>query len=344
LVLAMRRAHRVTTAPEPIVSGAAKPAAKGWRLPRWVDRALLASGLALLAYVVSRFPMADILAAARRMWPGVMLTPLIALTWFTCSTTAMYLLLDRRVGWLRMLWIRLVGDSYNALLPLAGFGGEPFKLRQLSLVVEPATVTTALIRDRLLDSAMGFLFGASELVLGLTIYAVHPTIYAALTIYILATSLVGVCGLLLVLTRLPGRLGAGIAKLLADVAPEQIRPLPLSRVLQVLCCNFTARTLGLLEKVVLLWVLGIKPTLASAAFVDSFLSAAGYVSFMIPQGLGVFEGATVYILGVIGAPGPSAIAFAFARRGRMLVVGLFGIALHVAVVLRSWMTRARSQG
>jgi hypothetical protein len=311
-----------------------KPKSPGFRLPRWIDSALLIVGLALLVYVVSRFPFADIVAAVRRMWPGVMLTPLIALTWFTSSTTAMYLLIDRRVPWARILWIRLVGDSYNALLPLAGFGGEPFKMRQLSFFVEPAGVMTTLIRDRLVDNAIGFLFGATELVLGLMVYTVHPSIKIALVGYILFCAVIGATGITLVLTRVPGKLGGWIARLLADVSQDQIAPLPVARLLQVVACCISARMLGLLEKVVLLWVLGQRHDVVTAAFVDSFLSAAGYVGFMIPQGLGVFEGATVYILGVVGAPGPAAVAFAFGRRGRMLVVGLFGISLHLAVLAR----------
>jgi hypothetical protein len=308
---------------------------RGWRLPRWIDKALLAVGLALLVYVVSRFPFADILAAVERMWPGVLLTPLIALSWFSTSTTAMYLLLEGRVPWLRILWIRLVGDSYNALLPLAGFGGEPFKIRQLSYTVEPATVMTTLIRDRIVDNAIGFLYGATELTLGLMMYTVPASLKVGLVGYILFCAFIGTTGMALMLTHLPGRLGGWIAKLLADVSTDQIRPLPVGRLLKITACYIGSRTLGLLEKVVLLWVLGLRHDLVTAAFVDSFLSAAGYVGFMIPQGLGVFEGATVYIVGVIGGPGPAAVAFAFGRRGRMLVVGLFGVSLHLAALAKN---------
>src|SRR5207237_326948 len=141
-----------------------------------VDKLLLAIGLGLVAWVVSRYPLDETVATVASMWPRVLLAPLIALSWFGTSATAMWLLLDRRVRWLRILWIRLVGDSYNALLPLAGFGGEPFKIRQLSQDVETSFVMATLIRDRVIDNAIGFLFGASELVVGLTAYAVDDKI------------------------------------------------------------------------------------------------------------------------------------------------------------------------
>jgi hypothetical protein len=329
-------------APSVTAEPAAKPRSGGLRIPRGTDKALLVAGLVLFAYVVSRYPLGQIESVITGMWPGVALTPLIALSWFSCSTSALYLLLDRRIPWLRLLWIRLVGDSYNSLLPLAGFGGEPFKIRQLTYSVDSATVMATLIRDRIVDNSMGFLFGATELTVGLTGYAVDTGLHAALLGYIVICGLLGVAGIALVRTRLPGRLGGWLARLLGDAALDQITPLPLARLAQVLGCCVTARALGVLEKVTLLWVLGLPHDLVTAAFVDGMLNAVGYVSFFVPQGLGVFEGTSVGVLGIIGAPGPLAIAFALAGRGRMLVVGLFGVSLHLAAIVRNAIVRARS--
>jgi hypothetical protein len=319
----------------------AKPASGGLRVPRWLDKALLAVGLALFGYVVSRFPFDEIASKVTGMWPGVALTPLIALSWFSCSTSALYLLLDRRVPWLRLLWIRLVGDSYNTLLPLAGFGGEPFKIRQLSRTVESAAVMATLIRDRIVDNAMGFVFGATELVVGLTGYRVDPRLHAALLVYIAICGLIGVAGIALVRTRLPGRVGGWLARLLGDAAPDQITPLPIGRLVQILGCCVTARMLGVLEKITLLWVLGLPHDVVTAAFVDGVLNAVGYISFFIPQGLGVYESTSVGVLGLIGASGEAAIAFSLAGRGRMLVVGLFGVSLHLAAIVRDAIVGAR---
>lgn len=319
------------------------PSSGGLRIPRWVDKALLIAGLALFGYVVSRYPLGNIEDAVAGMWPGVALTPLIALSWFAAGSSALYLLLDRRVRWLRVLWIRLVGDSYNSLLPFAGFGGEPFKVRQLSRSLESANVMATLIRDRVVDNAMGFLFGAAELAVGLTGYAVDARLHIALIGYIVVCAMLGGAGLALVRTRLPGKLGGWLAKLLGDTAPDQIMPLPLARLVQAVACCFAARMLGVLEKLTLLWVLGLPHDLVTAAFVDGMLNAVGYVSFMVPQGLGVFEGTSVFVLGIVGASGPAAVAFALAGRGRMLVVGLFGVSLHLAAIARDAVVRWRQR-
>jgi len=322
----------------------AKPAGDGLRIPHWVDKALLVAGLVLFGYVISRYPLGQIESAVASMWPGVALTPLIALSWFAFGSSSLYLLLDRKVRWLRVLWIRLVGDSYNSLLPFAGFGGEPFKVRQLGRSLAPADVMATLIRDRIVDNAMGFAFGATELAIGLTGYAVDARLRVALIGYIAVCGVLGVLGIALVRTRLPGKLGGWLASLLGGTAPDQIMPLPVARLVQAIACCLVARTLGVLEKLTLLWVLGERHDLVTAAFVDGMLNAVGYVSFMVPQGLGVFEGTSVFVLGIVGAPGPLAIAFALAGRGRMLVVGLFGVSLHLAAIARDAITdRARAR-
>jgi len=304
------------------------------KIPRWLDKILLAAGLALLAYVISQFSLTDIANSVRAMWPAVLLTPLIALCWFCTGTTALYLLLERGIGWWRLLWIRLVGDNYNALLPLAGLGGEPFKLRQLAATLPLPFVMSTFVRDRILDNVVGFTWSACGCIIGLASFDLDERVSVALTGYSAVAICIGVFGTTLVLTRLPGKLGRWLAKLLGDAAPEDIEPMSLARVFVVLFWYACSRALGLLEKVALLWALGAPHDLASAAFVDGFLAASGYISFLIPQGLGVFEGVTVYTLGIIGAPGGAGIAFALARRGRMLVVGLFGIALHLAAIAR----------
>jgi len=309
------------------------------RIPKWIDKVLMVGGLALVAYVVSRYPLANIEATIAGMWPLVALTPLIALAWFCCSTSALYLLLDRRVGWWRILWIRLVGDSYNALLPLAGFGGEPFKIRQLSESVEPATALGALIRDRIIDNAIGFLASGIGCAVGLLYFTLDPAIRVVLLGYVAFCGAAGLLGFALISTRIPGRLGGWMARLLGDVEPDQIQTLPLRRVLAIAGWYTTSRLLGMLEKATLLWILGQPHDPATVVFIDGFLSGAGYIGFFVPAGLGIFEGAAVYVFGVIGASGPIAVAFAVARRGRMLVVGLFGVALHVAAIARDALRR-----
>jgi hypothetical protein len=311
-------------------------------IPRWVDPVMFVVGIGLLVAVIAQYDFAEIVDKVAGMWPLVALTPLIAIAWSFTATTALWLLLDRRVAWPRVWWIRIVGDSYNALLPLAGYGGEPFKIRQLTRDVDGGTVMTTLIRDRLVDNAIGFMYGGTEIALGLAAFVLDPKLEVGLFGYLAACVVLGTFGMVLTITRLPGRLGSWLANIVGGTVPEKIEPLPRARLAQVTLCYLGSRTLGMLEKLVLLWSLGLPHDLVTAFFVDGFCSAAGYVGFMIPQGLGVFEGATAYLIEVIiGGTGAAGVAFALARRGRMLVVGLFGILCHVAAVARNALQRRR---
>jgi hypothetical protein len=296
--------------------------------PRWIDRAFLVIGLGLLVYVVSRVPLADLAKACARLGPAVALTPLIALGWFSLNTTALYLLLDRQVPWWPLLRIRLIGDGYNALLPLGGLGGEPFKLKHLSPYVKSDQLLTALIRDRVLENAIGLLYISWWLALALGSFHFAVSFRVALLAFIPIAALVGVGTALFVVSSLPTRLGGALARWL-KLSEQSATPLPRSHFFWAILCFGAARVVGTLEITVLFWLLGLGFHPITILFCYSLLNAAGYLGFAIPQGLGVFEGTTVFLFGILGLPGAAAVALALARRARMLIVGLIGVALHL---------------
>ncbi|MBI5477319.1 MAG: flippase-like domain-containing protein [Deltaproteobacteria bacterium] len=318
-------------APAAAAAAAAPPAAPARRsLARWRDRVFLLLGLALLGYVLSRYPLGDIGRACLRLGPWVAVTPLIALVWFCCNTTALYLLLDRQVSWWRLLRIRLIGDGYNTLLPLAGLGGEPLKARHLAAFVPVEQAVTALIRDRIVENAVGMLFTSLWLALALGRVVMDARVRAALLVYAGLAAAVGVAIVLVVLTSLPGRVGNRVARWLGASDPRTVRLAP-AQLARVLCCYLAARITGTLEVAALFALLGLPVEPLTVLFCYSLHHAAGTVSFAIPGSLGVLEGTSVYLFSVLGYPGPAAVAFALARRARLLVVGLFGVLLHLVL-------------
>jgi hypothetical protein len=288
----------------------------------------LVGGLGLLGWMLSRQPVSDIWDAAVRMGPIVLVTPLIALAWFPTHTTALWVLLDRRPPWGELLYNRLVGDGYNALLPMAGLGGEPFKARHLSRFVAIDQVVATLVRDRIIDNAIGFVFSSVWLMVTLPRIALPAVLCDALWAYAAIATTLGVLSFWLVISRLPGRLGRLLGRWLTGASDEPPR-LPFGRALHAALWSMMSRILGVCEIAVLLYAIGAPLSFTTAVFVDSALNAAGFLGFAFPQGIGVFEGSSVYLLGCLGVSAPAALAFAFARRGRMLVVSLLGVALHL---------------
>jgi hypothetical protein len=294
----------------------------------YLDRASLAAGLGLLCWVVLRRP-AGIYDAAIHMGPIAFLSPLIALAWFPTHTTALWVLLDRDVPWGGLFFNRLVGEGYNALLPMAGLGGEPFKLRHLTRFITADRAVAGLVRDRVISNGIGFLFSAGWLVATLPALDLPVALRDGLWGYVAAAMAIGGLSLWLVVSRLPGRFGRLLGRLLSGTAKEPPRLAP-RRALQAGLWSMVSRFLGMCEIGLLLSTIGVPFHLTTVAFVDSALNAAGFaLGFAVPQGIGVLEGSSVYVLGCLGVEGPSAVAFALVRRGRILCLSLLGVALHL---------------
>ncbi len=296
---------------------------------RWIDRALLVFGVGLLVFVVSRYSLGDIADACAIVGPAFALTLVVAFGWTLVNTRALQLLLDDAIGFRALVVIRLIGDGYNSLLPAAGVGGEPFKVRQLSASVPVDRAVTALIRDRVIENGVGLVVTAGGLAWGLSRFALPSALRAGLVTYVAIGAAAGLASFVLVLTPLPGKLGRTLGRWLGATGDAELLPLPAGRLAHLLLWYALSRFVGMLEFVALLWGLGLPHDATTVVFCYCFHHAAGFISFAIPAGLGVFEGTTVYLFSVLGFPGPLGLAFAFARRGRMIVYGLLGAALHV---------------
>ena len=295
---------------------------------KYLDAFFLVGGLAILVFMLQRQPLGDISQAALAMGPLAFLTPLIALAWFPTHTMALWVLLDEKVPWVGLLFNRLVGDGYNALLPMAGMGGEPFKLRHLTRFINHETAIVGLVRDRVIDNAVGFAFSALWLFITLGHFALPSALRDGLFGYAIVAAVLSILSMWIVRTRLPGKLGKVLGKWLSGASDEP-PPLSAGLALRAAAWSLVSRFLGMAEIAVMLHAVDLPIDLWHVGFVDSALNAAGFVGFLFPQGIGVFEGSTVYLLGLFGTTPAAALAFALVRRGRMLTVSLIGVAIHL---------------
>ncbi len=306
---------------------------------RWLDRLFLVAGLALMAWVVSRQPLGSLAHACAQLGPGIALTLVIALGWHACSAAAQRLLYEGRIRWRSLLWVRLAAEGYNSFI--VGVGGEPFRVRYLSRFVPPDQVVATLIRDRVLDLSIGYVFSATFLFVGSARYPLPLAVRSSLVLYAALSSTLGLAGILLMVTRLPGRIGGVILRALGRPPTAPPQPLPLRVLLRVVPWYVLAKVLGLVEIAVLLWLLGLDHGAVRVGFVDGTLNAAGTIAFMLPQAMGVFEGTSLYLFELFGFPGSAGVAFGLVRRARMLAISLAGVALHW--LGRDWSAEARPE-
>jgi hypothetical protein len=294
----------------------------------WVRRGFLVIGVGLCAFMVSRFPLSAIGDACLQLGPWVFLTPLIAMGWFAANSTALYNLLEKRVPWLALFWNRLVGEGYNSLIPAAGIGGEPLKLRLLSRYVETHRAVVALINDRLIDNALAFSYSGAMVAFGALTIDMTATVRTSMLGYAAAGIGISAVFVIVMVTSVSSRLGGKIAKLLGaeQLGHERMRP---GVLIAAACWTGLGKLIGLLEIALLFHLLDLSFTIGDVFFTAGALSAAGFIGGMIPQGLGVAEAATVGIFELLHFAGPAAVAFALARRGRTLLVSVLGVTLHL---------------
>ena len=309
------------------------------RIPEWVDSLFAVGGVAMLVYVVSRYPLPAIVAACRRLGPLVSLAFVLPLGWQAIGAVAVWVLLAGRVELKKILWARLAADAYNSLF--FSVGGEPFRVRFLSRFVPADEVVAALLRDRMFDMISGYIVSATFLFVGLRRLAGVPALETALYGYAAVTLALGIAGTLLVTTRLPSRVGALILRAVGGSATAPLTRLPARTLMRVVPLYATARALGVLEKGVLIWLLTGRFDVVLAGLFDGVLNAAGAMSFFVPGALGVFEGTSVYLFTLLGLGGPQGVVFGLVRRARMLLIIVAGVALHW--LGRSAMARAQKE-
>jgi hypothetical protein len=294
----------------------------------WVRRGFLIIGVGLCAYMVSRFPISDIGDACIQLGPWVFLTPVIAMGWFAANTTALFCLLESRVPWPALFWNRLVGEGYNALIPAAGIGGEPLKLRLLSTYVETHRAVVALINDRLIDNGLAFAYSGATVAIGALTIDMHTSVQTSMLVYGAAGIGIAAVFFTVMVTTASSRLGGKIARLLGaeQLGHERMR---VSVLAAAAFWTGMGKLIGLLEIALLFHLLDLDFTVGDVFFTAGALSAAGFIGGAIPQGLGVAEAATVGIFELLHFAGPAAVAFALARRGRTLLVSVVGVTLHL---------------
>ena len=308
----------------------------------WLRRGLVLLGAALLAFLVSRFPLDAIADACMRLGMWVFLTPILCMTWYGASSMALYHLLDGAVPWRALMWNRVVGESYNQLIPAAGVGGEPFKLKLLAEYVDVQRGIVALINDRLLENGIAFAFSATCVGIGAFVYDVPDTARTPMLLYAVGAWIAAIATVVIMVANVTSRVGTKIAKWVGGKDLGEHR-LPLRIVARAFLWTAISRVLSLTEIALLFALLGVDWSVGTVAFTAGALSAAGFIGGVIPAGLGVDESASVGIFELLHFPGPVAIAFALARRGRMLVVSVGGALLHLAFESRRQVVLKRDE-
>jgi putative membrane protein len=310
------------------------------------------AGLALLVALVVWQGWRGVLAVFEHAgWPLLLLIPARIVT-LAMDTWAWRILLEPlleaplktnarpRAGLLFLLWVALVREAVNRLLPAAGIGGEVAGVRLARLrIPDTAGVTASVIVEVLLTIGVLYLFCGLGVVLMARIaggtsqvWAIAASLALSLPLPLLAWWLlrggrafqrlehfaVRVFGEKTLATlSIDGAMqGAALDAAIARLFRQR------ARLLHALVWQLLSYLLGSFETWYALRLLGHPVDAETAVAIEALSQAVRHAGFMVPAGLGVQE-AAVLLFGVLaGVGGEVALSLALVKRMREIVLGI----------------------
>jgi putative membrane protein len=237
-----------------------------------------------------------------------------------------------------LLRLRWIGESVNALLPVAQIGGDFVRARLLAVSgMSGAEATAAMVADVTVSAATQVLFtmlGVAALAVGVPegiptgtragTVVVAAVLTAASAAALLTVARIGVSRIVAALpTRArSGRFGtrltqgaAGVDRALSGVLGRR----------RALLSSALWHVGGWLSQVVETWLimrlLGRPISWVAALAIESLAASARGAAFAVPGGLGVQEAALVVVAAPFGVDRAFALALGIIKRGREVVVG-----------------------
>ena len=286
-------------------------------------------GMGILGFLISKMPLGEVMHALQSVGLNVFWVFAVAPLWIMANTMALSSLTHHRVGFFNLLYNQLVGEAMNTVVPLAGIGGEPFKIKHLSRWLPLGDASQAIIMDRLIHAVSGLFY--SSALLFLTVYLVPFSANLRLPM-IIAGGLFAVLGFVLMgfsLSKIPSKLTQFILKRFSFFEVLREQKLPKSTFAACLGYKLLGRVINLTEIYLILRFLDIAVTPGRMAIIAAFIAASSLLINVIPQGLGVAEAGVTGAFSLIGLAPHLGLTFGLIRRGRIIFWALVGIALFL---------------
>jgi len=313
---------------------------------------LLVGGLVVLAFLVARVGIESVVSVLNRLtwWQLVLICLPYGLIMAVDTLGWRYAFISNPPPYLRMLAARTAGEAVNIVTALGSVGGEAVKVWLLRPAVPYDESVPSVVIAKTTSTLAQTLLLVVGLVLAVTTLAVDGDVIWAM-LGLLGVELLLVGGFVVTqvagLVRRAGRLLAW-SGLIENASAAEDLDARLRRyyreswprfVLSV-AFHFGGWLLGALEVLVMLHVLDIPVSIATAAVIEAVGSGVRFASFLVPGSLGVLEGANTGVFAALGLGASAGLAFSLVRRARQGV--WIGIGLIVLVSARLLATSAAS--
>ena len=305
---------------------------------RFVKPLLFVAGAVLLAVLIHRVGAEPILATLRALawWQFVLVCLPHGVILAVDTLGWRFAFAQDRAPFWRLYGARLAGEALNVVTAVGSVGGEAVKAWLVRRDVSYAESVPSLVIAKTTIVIAQAIFLIVGIVLAWTALDVSgPVLRAMLWLLMIEVLAVGgffgaqVAGLV----RRAGRLlvWTGVT---ADAAAAESLDASLRHYYRHEWRRFAASTGfhtlgwligGALEATLMLWLLGVTSSVVTAMVIEALGSGVRFASFMVPAGLGAFEGANAAAFGALGFGAAAGLAFSVVRRARQvawIVVGL----------------------
>jgi len=200
-----------------------------------------------------------------------------------------------------------------------------------SVIIAKTTITMAQGIFLLLGVALAVVtLAGSRLLLAMEWLVALEVLALALFILMQTRGLVGWGARVLDRLGIRRMSGSGTAARVDAALADFYRRKPRRLALSILF-HLAAWLLGIAETWLILWLLGIPVSLATATVIEAFGTGVRFATFLIPGSLGAQEGGYVVTFIALGLSGADGVTFGLVRRFRELVWVAIGLALFAAM-------------
>ena len=322
---------------------------------RFLKAFYLLLGVVLLGFVVAEIDLAEVALQVAKVGYGILVLVGIYFVAFaidsvTWQMTIRGVPLDLR--WAYRVWkLRMVGESFNAVIPAGGMGGEPVKasLMKTHYGINYREGAASLILAKTINmiALVLFLIGGFALMIeGRTLPKVYEYVAGAgLLAFTLGVFLFFVIQRLSV-TSLTGtwisrwRIGRRVEDILHHIHDMDERlvhfyTLAKGRFAGALFLALVNWMLGVVEIYYALVFLDRPITWAEAWIIEAVAQMVRTGAFFIPAAIGVQEGAFLLVCGAITGSPPIGVAVSVIRRIREVIWIIWGFAVGALFSLRT---------
>jgi uncharacterized protein (TIRG00374 family) len=313
---------------------------------------LLIGGLVVLAFLVARVGLESVMSVLSRLawWQLLLVCVPYGLIMAVDTLGWRYAFIGTAPPYLRMLAARTAGEAVNIVTAFGSVGGEAVKVWLLRPAVPYDESVPSVVIAKTTSTIAQALLLLLGVLLAVTMVSVDEDVIWAM-LGLLAVEILLVGGFVVTqvagLVRRAGRLLAWSGLIKDASAAEQLDARLRGfyrqnwrRFLLSVSFHFGGWLLGVLETLLMLYVLSVPVGVGTAAVIEALGSGVRFATFLVPGSLGVLEGANTGVFGALGLGASAGLAFSLVRRARQGV--WIGIGLAVLVAARLQATSATS--